>query len=241
MAKKKVNSKRKFASRQVVYPKEVPMGFFSRFKDVIPPQQKKETVRVKTFIVEKPVYVPAPRERMMPPAQKYGLTDEDYERYDARKSRYAKRKDEIDDSQNFDSNESERLVQKKRRVVQEEELDSEAQEGGQEVDYAEGDDQFEENPEDQTVDDEEATQEEMPVEQTSQKHVRSRGMFLNSWWKKALLWAFVIWLGILLIELGMHAMKLIQVDLTRQWWVLLGGLIFISMIYFKFFEGKIKL
>jgi hypothetical protein len=240
MAKKKVRSKRKFASKQVVYPKEVPMGFFSRFKDVIPPQQKKETVRVKTFIVEKPVYVQAPAERMLPPSQKYGLTNEDYERYDARKSRYAKKREEIDDAE-FDSNEREKLAARKKRPVQEEELDSEVDDGAAEVDYAEGDDQFEENPADAPMDDEDGVENEMPVEQPAQKHVRSRGMFLNSWWKKALLWAFVIWLGILLIELGMHAIKLIQVDLTRQWWVLLGGLIFISMIYFKFFEGKIKL
>jgi hypothetical protein len=66
-------------------------------------------------------------------------------------------------------------------------------------------------------------------------------MFLNVWWKKALLWAFLFWLGILALGLAMQAMKLIIVDLTRQWWILLAGLIVLMMIYFKFFEGKIRI
>ncbi len=240
MAKKKVKSKRKFAKKEPIYPKEVPQGFFSRFKDVIPPQQKKETVRVKTFIVEKPVYVQAPPQRIIPPAQKYGLTQEDYERYDARQSRYTKKREEIDDEE-FDVSESEKLSPKRKRMTRKEEIDEEIGEGAEDVDYAEGDDQFDENQSGELDEESETSGEEMPIQAPVQKHLRSRGMFLNSWWKKALLWAVVIWLGILLIELGMHTMKLIQVDLTRQWWVLLGGLIFISMIYFKFFEGKIKL
>ena len=54
MVKKKSKPKKRFAVKEIKA--VLPQGFFQRLKDIIP-EQKKENVRVKTFIVEKPVYV----------------------------------------------------------------------------------------------------------------------------------------------------------------------------------------
>ncbi|MFA5931623.1 MAG: DUF308 domain-containing protein [archaeon] len=225
MAKKKSKpAKRKFAAKKAPVLIEDTKGFFERFKDIIP-QQKKETVRVKTFIVEKPVYVSAPQERVYHPPQKYVMDEADQKRFDSRQSRYSKRN------------------QKKQDEVPQEEMDEPqiGEEGSEEfANEAPVGDDFDENGEQEVTDEEGAVQEEgESAELPASTHVRSRGMVKNIWWRKALFWAILVWLIILAISMGMQAIKLIEVDLTRQWWMLLAGLIVIMLVYFKFFEGKI--
>jgi len=251
MAKKKsskgqAKAKKRFAAKPVVKVKEVPMGFFARMKDVIP-QQKKETVRIKTFIVEKPVYVSAPQERILPPAQKYQMDEEPIRKFDSRRSRYLKRKQIENDLDENSLDDSEQMITSKKGKKQTEENfddinETPLEEG--EVSEEGAVDEFGEPLDDELGETGEETLEEgaedVPLQQVG-SHTRSRAMFVNVWWKKAIFWAVLLWLMILLIEIGMQAMKLIEVDLTRQWWVVLAGLIVILMIYFKFFEGKLKI
>ena len=229
MAKKKQKAvKRKFAAKKTVS-LEVPQGFFQRLKDVLP-EQKKETVRVKTFIVEKPVYVSAPERRISAPREKYNL-DEDSPKIDSRKSRYLKRKEERDEE------------------VSPEDMDDKELDEQDSKDYAEGEypqeelGELDETSEEGLTDEENNmvdTEEEIETTKQSAKgHTRSNAMFQNIWWKKALFWAILVWLLILAVSMAMQAAKLVQVDLTRQWWILLGGIIVVSMIYFKFFDKKI--
>jgi len=246
MAKKKSSKgqakpKKRFAPKQSVKVKEIPMSFFQRLKDVLP-EQKKETVRVKTFIVEKPVYVSAP-ERVLPPAQKYNLSPEDARHFDSRKSRYAKRRamQEEAEAEGIEDSEEVAPVRKGKRQVEDEfsSVDDEPLPEGEEEmgEVDENGDPIDEEAGEESIDE---TGEEMPLP-GAPTHTRSHAMFINVWWKKALFWAILLWLIILLLELAMQMMKLIEVDLTRQWWVVLAGLIVILMIYFKFFEGKINI
>lgn len=224
MVKKKSKPvKRKFAAKKAPVVIEDKKGFFARFKDIIP--EKKETVRVKTFIVEKPVYVSAPQERVYHPPQKYVMDEADQRRFDSRQSRYSKRNQrnqEIEASQKDELDEGQMSEEESADFANEE-----AQVG----------DDFDENGE-QEVTDEEGTIDEGEELPTS-THIRSRGMVKNIWWRKALFWAILVWLIILAISMAMQALKLIEVDLTRQWWMLLAGIIVIALVYFKFFEGKI--
>jgi len=224
MVKKKAPLKKRFAVKKKVFPKELEKGFFERLKDILP-EQKRESVRVKTFIVEKPVYMQAPPTRITAPRQKYNL-DDDYEqlenKMDSRKSRYAKKKVLVEET-------DEPLEE----LADGEESISEAGALADEDAPLDGEEALDENGE-PLMDGMEEGSTALP-----KTHVRSKGMFNNVWWKKALFWAILAWLLILAVEMGMQAMKLIQVDLSRQWWILLAGIIVLSMIYFKFFEGKI--
>ncbi|MFA6269389.1 MAG: hypothetical protein WCW13_03415 [archaeon] len=229
MVKKKVkrpaSKKGRFAAKKfVVTEKEFKTGFFERFKDILP-EPKKETVRVKTFIVEKPVYVSAPPTRISAPKQKYAL-DEEEEQVDSKKSRYIKKRAPLEE-----------MVEKGEELaegeedLQEGELGEDAALEGEET--IEGEDALDENGE--PLLDDLSGEEALPT-----THIRSSRIAAgNIWWKKALFWAILIWLIILAFSMSMQAMKLVNVDLTRQWWVLLGGLIVVAMGYFKFLEGKI--
>jgi len=220
-----------------------------------PITRQKETVRVKTFIVEKPVYVERRIERDSPNRSFMRKADE-YPApvFDSEKSPYLKRRAQ------------KALVSKKREAEEEVlgeggEFDSqglpEEEVGGEEAAAgeeelaageeelpSEGEESLEEGAEaelgGETLD-EEYADEEGALNGKMKGHYRSNGLFSNVWWKKAILWAVLIWIIILGVELGMQAMKLIEVDLTRQWWVLLGIMIVLSMIYQKFFSGKIKI
>lgn len=197
-------------------------GFFERFKDILP-DQKKETVRVKTYIVEKPVFISPPTERVRAQSEKYDLEEGLEDRIDSRKSRYSKKKQIIKDPLEKELNEDEALEP-------EQEVEEDLVDDGSELD--EGEEPIDENVE--YAQGEEAV-EAMPRPGT---HIRSRAMSNNVWWKKALFWAILVWLFILGVSMGMQALKLIQVDLTRQWWILLAGIIVIALIYFKFLDGK---
>jgi hypothetical protein len=221
-AKSKSRAKR-FVAKKQVSPEE---GFFARLRDVLPPPQKKETVRVKTFIVEKPVYVSS-REKLVPPPQKYGFMGEPepVEKLDSRKSRYSKRRQIQEDLQE-----------------EQNDLEGEEQTGDELDDGASGEDlgADEEMGEGEEMT-EEGMDEETPPDAPQASRVRSGAMFNGVWWKKALFWAILLWLLILGIESVMHALKLVDLNLTRQWWVLLALIIVLMLVYEKFFSNKIKL
>lgn len=233
--KKKV--KKRFAAKKTVLVSKsnANEGFFQRMKEIIKSEMPKpERVRVKTFIVEKPVII-------HDKAQKYNANSDD-DIYDSKKSRYSN--ESIASQMN--------LVRQKKKMVKDDELDQEPALGDEFAESDSGDDLNSQGEEDlgeqETGDDSslgeevsaegEEFGEEAPVEEAAPTHTRSRGMFNNIWWKKALFWAILVWLFILAISMAMQAMKLIMVDLTRQWWVLLGIMILIEMVYFKFLDGK---
>jgi hypothetical protein len=253
MAKKKaqrgqVKPKRRFAAKPASKKEEkveVPLGFFQRLKDVLP-DQKKETVRVKTFIVEKPVYVQAPDQRILPPAQKYQM-DKDEEKFDSRRSRYLKRKQMEKDLEEDNSDELEEPMplKKGKKQVEEDFAEEEAPIEGEE-ELAQGEEGMGEEPleGEEGIEGEEGLEGEEGMEEVPEvkvaSHTRSRSMFNGVWWWRAIFWAFLIWLIILLIELGMQSLKLVEVDLTRGWWIVLCGLVVVMMIYFKIFDKPKK-
>ncbi len=240
--KKKIKKKvvaRKFVRRVVQKaPSRTSEGFFQRMKEIIKSEMPRpEKVRVKTFIVEKPVII-------HDKAQSYGSSDNST--YDSKKSRYSRNSLATGMG----------LVKQKKRVVEEEsdEINSEDEQFNDDSAQA---DEFDANSDEftQTESDEELNLvdsgdvseegegniEEEPAAEQAPTHTRSRGMFKNIWWKKALFWSILVWLFILAISMAMQALKLIIVDLTRQWWMLLGIIVVIGMIYFKFFDGKLNI
>lgn len=228
----KKKAKKKFAAKKVVLKTPSNEGFFQRMKEIIKSEMPRpENVRVKTFIVEKPVII-------HDKAQNY---DSDGSTYDAKKSRYSR-----------NSIATGMGLVKKKKIVEDDEFDSGSSEeqliddtNSEEEVEAGASDEFEEEGSGEDLDlidngSVESDGEEIPIGAAPSAHPRSRGMFNNVWWKKALFWSILIWLFILAISMAMQAMKLIIVDLTRQWWVLLGLIIVIEMVYFKFFDGKLN-
>jgi hypothetical protein len=212
-------------------------GFFTRMKEIIKSEMPRpENVRVKTFIVEKPVII-------HDKAQNY---DSDGSVYDSKKSRYSRNSLATGMG----------LVKQKKKVVEEEISEANSEDEQFSDDSAQGDeldansDEFTQTESDEElglVDDGavgeegEGSIEEEPIQEKTPTHTRSRAMFNNIWWKKALFWSILFWLFILAISMAMQAMKLIIVDLTRQWWMLLGIIVVIEMIYFKFLDGKLNI
>jgi len=237
-AKKKFVAK-KVASKLRFNEPQSNEGFFQRMKEIIKSEMPQpERVRVKTFIVEKPVII-------HDKAQKYD-SDEDLS-YDSKKSRYSRNSLATGMG----------LVKSKKKINEEDEVDqtlesddfSEASTDSEILD-ADATDEFSEKigNEDSSLVDEgsvgdevEDLEESAPISAKALTHPRSRGMFDNIWWKKALFWSILVWLFILAVSMAMQALKLIIVDLTRQWWMLLGIIIVIEMIYFKFFDGKLNI
>lgn len=230
--KKKV--KKKFAAKKTVSVsrKSSSEGFFQRMKEIIKSEMPQpEKVRVKTFIVEKPVII-------HDKAQNY---DSDDSIYDSKRSRYSR--ESVATGMG--------LVRPKKKVIREEDLDASSDDeqfaddssddldsqGEEDLGEQEGNEDSELS-EGSLIDGEDDLGAENPLNTPSPTHTRSRGMFNNIWWKKALFWAILVWLFMLAVSMAMQAMKLIMVDLTRQWWVLLGIMIVIEMVYFKFLDGK---
>ncbi|MFA5360909.1 MAG: hypothetical protein WC290_00500 [archaeon] len=219
VSKRSVKSNRLASSKKSVSNE----GFFQRMKEVIKSEMPQlEKVRVKTFIVEKPVIIHDRGQR---------IDSDNRKVFDSKKSRY----DKVSIATGLG------LVKEKKRLV-EEEVDEESEFAGETSssdelgeEYSQSEDDFQEEGESDQLG------EDYSVEDSSKKHVRSRGMFNNIWWKKALFWSILFWLLVLAVSMAMQAMKLIVVDLTRQWWVLLGIIILIGMVYFKFIDGKFVL
>ncbi len=239
--KKKVVSK----SQKPVFeetPKGFDKGFFSRHKDVLPSEQKERT-RVKTFIVEKPIII---HEK----PQHFTIRGSDEPRglariFNSKKSRYAKKKlpseyEKVPSEDDSDLNEADAdSVDLGEEVPEGEEGLTEEEAAAGEEEPIDGESEAELNGEEDLGD--EPSGELTDEEFVKKKHARSRGMFINVWWKKAIMWAVLIWVIVLGFELLLQAGNFVQVDLTRQWWFLLGGLIVICMIYFRFIDGKLSI
>jgi len=231
MSKKKsvsAKKKKRFAAEKKLSTKE--LGFFQRLKDVLPEQRPaaKETVRVKTYIVEKPVYINASeRGRVAPPSQKYGFDDKKI--FDSRKSRYAKRRAA-----------KEMPVEETGEEFNDEGLTEQDEMTAGEIGDA-GEEQFEEGAEGEALEGEgefdDGAEEGGVVSGADNPH-RSRVMFNGVWWKRALFWGLLAWLLILGAEVVLHALNLVDLNLNRQWWVLLGIIVFVSLIYHAFFVDK---
>ncbi len=216
---KKAKSKRGAKREPTV--REKKMGFFARHSDVLQSAPVERT-RVKTFIVEKPIIIQEKPQRIVVPEEE-GM-------FDSKKSRYSKKKRLEAPKEEYEEGEEE--------LSEEGELGEEGSEEGDAIDDygaeggVEGEEGFGEEGE--------AGSSEEMISQGKNVHARSHGLFQNIWWKKAIIWAVMVWLLVLILELVMQALNLVQVDLTRQWWFLLGGFLVVSLIYFRIFDGKIK-
>ncbi|MFA5357727.1 MAG: hypothetical protein WC308_02285 [archaeon] len=190
------------------------------------PSKSKETVRVKTFIVEKPVYVPSK-----------GLVERDFEEeeriaakdYDSKwSSHFRKRMPEFAKAPRGEKDD-----------VDEKDFNEEKKEDEVADDYSEDES-------------EDAGNEEFGNEKLSEVdvnaamgsaptgHARSRGLFNNSWWKKAILKGFAIWLAILVLAYIMDFLKMVNVEGMINWAGFLAFLIMVSLIYEKFLKGKVN-
>ena len=210
--------------------------------------QRKETVRVKTFIVEKPVIIQEPVQTISS-RRRYAEEADEYpaQIFDSEKSPFLKRKAQRERARRGEENHEDLLGEGGEyddQGLPEEKAAEEEMAAGEEEAPAEGEESLEEGAEAEMAGEEsDADYAQAAAEGPGVplKHARSRGLFMNVWWKKALLWAVLIWLLILGIELGMQALGLVIVDLSRDWWMLLGIVMALSLVYQKFFSGKIKI
>ncbi len=191
------------------------------------PSRSKETVRVKTFIVEKPVYVPSK-----------GLVERDFEEeeriaakdYDSKWSKHfrkrmpdfakAPRAGKDDGSEDEVSGEEEAGDE-----FADEHSAGESESAGGEEFADEGFSEADVNS---------------AINSPSSAHARSRGLFNNAWWKKAILKGFAVWLAILVLAYIMDFLKMVNVEGMLNWAGFLVFLIIVSLIYEKFLKGKIN-
>ncbi|MCX6804253.1 MAG: hypothetical protein NTY48_06860 [Candidatus Diapherotrites archaeon] len=265
MVKKKKLARKRFAAKKFIRERDFEeeysarndkRSFFARNSDVLRDVPKVQT-RVKTFIVEKPIIIHDK------PQHVNISSSEDSKRnvFDSRLSKYSKSKrrkgfededfgaasgaeKEFAEDESLEGSEEELNENMKgERKSANKELDEFGDNGvtndefGNEEGLSEGEGEVEGSSEFSETGEEDLSAEESGVSQGG--HSRSRGLFVNVWWKKALLWSVLVWVFILLLEFAMQAIKLVEVDLSRQWWFLLAGLIVLSMIYFKFLDRKV--
>lgn len=199
------------------------------------PRRQKETVRVKTFIVEKPVYVSAERQGLE--KVRRSIVDEAVPSYYEDEGDYSRRKH----------------VGPRRKYVEEGELaEEQGQEPIDEQDQGEAKEdlnEFEDEAE-QAIDegeeqlgDDALTEKEIAAGQDllngeRQGHYRSRGLFNNVWWKKGALQGFVVWLAIVLFSYFMEFFDMVNVEGWKNWGIFLVILVLLGMIYQKYFNEK---
>ncbi|MEK6959016.1 MAG: hypothetical protein AABW59_03160 [archaeon] len=236
MARKKVRRKAAPA-RRVSQAKAAPAP------RVAPIQKGRDTVRIKTFIVEKPVIIQSKPERIITrePMQ------ERYEEpvYDSRRSRYSRRPEQErpvmeNQEDEFVEEEPKRMFAKKKPAPKEEEEAFGGEEGleteaGVEVEDDGTYPDDEALPEDEEVMDEGAGEQ---VEAKEKSHFRSRGMFTNKWWKKALLWAFLFWAVVFIFGFALETTKLGNIDIGRNWFFLFLIILAIQLVWHKFDLGR---
>ena len=179
----------------------------------------RETVRVKTFIVEKPVYIEAP--------SRFQRFKEKFPRYSAEESRYSRRKEPDFEEEDFNENvppqEIVSPVEEDYENYTKENEDSEIDEFDEQEDGGDFDETIENNS-----------------AEVSNGHVRSRGLFNNIWWKKGLLKGFSIWLAIFIIFQIFDLLKMVEVIELKRWVFFLVLLLIIGMGYQKYISGKTK-
>ncbi len=176
------------------------------------PARTKETVRVKTFIVEKPVYVSAEGEKPLSLREKYSkFFKEKILRKNPAKLQEAQLNE---DPLNDDVDSDEELAEKE-----------------QSEEYAN---------EEAELNDPNAEFDEEPLAEVPQEHVRSQGLFNNVWWKKAVLKGFLAWLVIVVFAYVLQLFKLADVQNAANWFFLLLLSIALFLVFEKFLAGKVK-
>ena len=131
------------------------------------PNVLKETVRVKTFIVEKPVYVEVPTRMKEPPAK--ARHPDYFTKFDAKESRYAK-----DDEEDIYAPLKESSKDRPEMGESEEDF----------RDFPEGDESEAPIGEDGELDESEEGMDEGSKPKEGE-HSRSRAMFSGKWWQRA--------------------------------------------------------
>lgn len=223
-SKKKKVVRPKISPRKAVVEKPSShLGFIER---IVRPKEKE--VRVKTFIVERPVYISSDKKF---PARGYDLPEKEEMVYDSRKSRYVKKKQQEKEVDDYD-NDSLGNKENSSEEFAEDNFD----EQGNELTDEQGDEQLGVDENQDFSDDE------LDEEQIKNKfaHQRSglKGL-LENWWKKAIVFGVLWWLALLAFAFVMQVFGLVIVDLTRDWWVFLGIILALNMVYQKFLSGKI--
>ena len=169
----------------------------------------KEIVRVKTFIVEKPVYVQTPT--------RFQRIKEKIPLYSGGDSRYSKQKEFEDDyankgiEENFDGP-----------------LDTPLDDSVNEP----LDENFDESIN-------ESMDEPVGEEVGKKGHVRSRGLFKNIWWKKGILKGIFVWLLIVIFVYVLDFFGMAEVVDAKRWAFFFILLVIFGMGYQKYLSGKI--
>jgi hypothetical protein len=174
-----------------------------------PKTRTKEVVRVKTFIVEKPVYVEAP--------SRFQRLKEKIPLYSGNESRYSKQKEE----------------KYQEDPMQEESFENENYDEPVEEPLDESLEDQVEDPMDESLD------EPVEESQDAKSHIRSRGLFKNIWWKKGLLKGFFVWILIVIFVYILDLFGMAEVVDVKRWVFFLVLLLILGMGYQKYISGKV--
>ncbi|MCX6801191.1 MAG: hypothetical protein NTZ73_03305 [Candidatus Diapherotrites archaeon] len=198
------------------------------------PAKSKETVRVKTFIVEKPVYI---KSKGM-----IGDDDDPPGKYDSKWSRYFRKRmppfarapkgrggENFAEEDDIGSDEAEGSPEGSTEEYPE---DGAGEPGNNEMAEDEGgveDFAGEDIPEGDVED---------ALNPPSSRHKRSHGLFQNKWWLKGILKGVAVWLIILILAYMMDFLKMVNVEGWKSWFGFLIFLIIVFLVYEKFLKGK---
>ena len=187
--------------------------------------RNKETVRVKTFIVERPVYIEAPT-RFQRLKQKIPL-------YSANESRYAKAKKDDEEYGTKTKNDQTDFEDGAVEETDVEDIDSTNDEYLDDASGGEGlDSQLEEGGGEDYAD---IDEKEGPV------HSRSNGLFDNVWWKKGILKGILAWLVIVVVFYIFDFLGLVEVVDAKRWLFFLVLLLVLGMGYQKYLSGRVAI
>jgi hypothetical protein len=235
--------------------------------------KSKDTIRVKTFIVEKPVYVPLNYSGGKSPGSNFSrrisnILKKTIGAFPKKKKFFGNRNDSADENERsiYDEPTEEELeLENNSNANSEDEFDAGEIEKKDSFNKDVGENSADENEvdalnsggeavDDLGADDDLAADDSMAGDLqggdlqggeldsldadsdldsgVGKTHVRSRGLFVNVWWKKALLYSAILWVVFYLLAQVMKIANLVDFDLNRNWVFFLLGLIFVIGIYF---------
>jgi hypothetical protein len=192
--------------------------------------RQKETVRVKTFIVEKPVYVQAPSRFQRIRNRASHVFSSDESRYSRKRSNENNTAEESLEEENYANEEP--LDDLKNNDSEEY-----AESDSGELDSA--DTEFPAGEGEENLDD--YSDESLPEEGSVPTHVRSHGLFENVWWKKGAIKGFIVWLLLVLLIYVLQAMDMANAENWKRWAFFLVLFVLLGMTYQKFISGRIKI